>query len=198
MKNKNAITEFEDRFEDDSDNSCYFDFFGSREAAKEAIESLECCSGCTDCKDCSYSSACTDSSSLTGCCGLTGVKGATNVCGKWNKAGNPQYWFSQVPIVENLDEKVWNAITDYGVLKMDAWHTCNTVHCYAGWITHLAADMGHVVEKEVGPEFAAMMIFHKSTGEYIDPALFYGDSDTVFDFIHDRVTEKAGVPAGSL
>lgn len=191
MKNKNAITELADHFQDDSDNSCYFDFFGSREAAKEAIESLEGCHCCTNCKDCSYCSTCNSSSRLTGCYGLERVSGASNMCGKWISSVIPQYLFSQVPTVEDLNEKVLNAISvGGGDLEMTRWHTCQTTHCYAGWIVDLAGEAGYATETQVGPEFAAMMIHHKSTGGYIDPAIFYGDPDAVFDFLRDQVTEK--------
>jgi len=41
---------------------------------------------------------------------------------------------------------------------MDSWHTCNTTHCRAGWIVHLAGKEGYELEKETNTSFAAMVL----------------------------------------
>ena len=46
---------------------------------------------------------------------------------------------------------------------MDSWHTCNTTHCRAGWIVHLAGKEGYELEKETNTSFAAMMIYKASS-----------------------------------
>ena len=46
---------------------------------------------------------------------------------------------------------------------MDRWHTCNTTHCRAGWVIHLAGKAGYLLEKETSTAFAAMMIYKNSS-----------------------------------
>jgi hypothetical protein len=44
----------------------------------------------------------------------------------------------QIPIVPDLDRKVYEATKD-GHLDMGKWHTsCGTTHCRAGWAVALA------------------------------------------------------------
>ena len=60
---------------------------------------------------------------------------------------------------------------------MNDWHSCETTHCWAGWITHLAGMPGKALEGQTSTEFAAMVIFHNSTGENINPGYFYLSND---------------------
>jgi len=57
-------------------------------------------------------------------------------------------------------------------LDMGDWHTCNTTHCRAGWIVHLAGSAGYALEKFHNTELAAMLIYRES-GYHINPARFY-------------------------
>lgn len=41
---------------------------------------------------------------------------------------------------------------------MDAWHTCDTTHCRAGWAIHLAGPAGAMLEACVGPSVAGALI----------------------------------------
>ena len=48
-------------------------------------------------------------------------------------------------------------------LDMGDWHTCNTTHCRAGWVVHLAGDAGRELEAQTDTAFAAMQIYRKSS-----------------------------------
>ena len=58
---------------------------------------------------------------------------------------------------------------------MSDWHTCDTTHCRAGWIVHLAGAAGYALEARHNTELAAMLIARES-GAPINPARFY-DND---------------------
>ena len=72
-----------------------------------------------------------------------------------------------------------------GALDMSDWHTCDTTHCWAGWIVTLAGSEGHELEKQTSTEFAAMMIFKESNGESISPVNFYLSNDKALEKINE-------------
>ena len=51
---------------DANNNRCSIDYWGSREAAQKALDSLKNCSGCSDCYRCSDCSDCSGCSSDNG------------------------------------------------------------------------------------------------------------------------------------
>jgi len=72
---------------------------------------------------------------------------------------------------------------------MDTWHTCDTTHCWAGWIVHLAGDDGYELEKETSTLFAAMMIYKKSNGKSISPCYFFLPNEEA----RVKITELANI-----
>jgi hypothetical protein len=58
---------------------------------------------------------------------------------------------------------------------MSDWHTCETTHCRAGWVTHLAGEPGKALERRFNTLLAAMMIYDASTPESyrISPVRFF-------------------------
>jgi len=80
-----------------------------------------------------------------------------------------------VPVVENIHQKVLEAITTEGNdINMDAWHTCDTKHCRAGWVVHIAGAAGYELEKKTSTQFAAMQIYHKSCPQVpVSPTKFF-------------------------
>jgi len=70
---------------------------------------------------------------------------------------------------------VYQAASREGALDMSDWHTCETTHCRAGWVTFLAGDEGKKVEAFYGPCLAAQLIYRES-GYEINPCRFF-DSD---------------------
>ena len=60
---------------------------------------------------------------------------------------------------------------------MSNWHTCETIHCRAGWVVHLAGDKGKALESKFGTLLAAMKIYDKSCPKYkINPCRFYDNN----------------------
>ena len=56
---------------------------------------------------------------------------------------------------------------------MGSWHTCETTHCRAGWVTHLAGDAGKELEQFFNTELAAMLIYDESSTIKVPPWKFY-------------------------
>jgi len=86
-----------------------------------------------------------------------------------------------VPTVDHLDAKILAAIENGGRLKMDAWHTCDTTHCRAGWTCVLAGYAGDVLESKIGTECAARLIYLKSRPGQPHPDFFASNEDALFD-----------------
>jgi hypothetical protein len=55
-------------------------------------------------------------------------------------------------------------------------HSCETTHCRAGWVVHLAGHAGYALEKFHNWELAAMLIYRES-GYHINPARFYDSNE---------------------
>ena len=78
-----------------------------------------------------------------------------------------------IPLIEDLNKKVLDATSNEDSLEMRSWHTCETTHCWAGWIVFLAGEEGKALEERTSTLFAAMMIFKKSNGKGINPCWFF-------------------------
>ena len=64
---------------------------------------------------------------------------------------------------------------------MNDWHTCNTTHCRAGWVVHLAGDAGYALERFHNTALAAQLIY-RASGYGINPCRFYdSDADAMAD-----------------
>ena len=87
----------------------------------------------------------------------------------------------EIPVIENIHAQIYAAVSHPGALAMGSWHTCETTHCRAGWVTHLAGDPGKKLEERFNTELAAMMIYEAS-GFKINPCRFYdSDKDALAD-----------------
>ncbi len=71
-----------------------------------------------------------------------------------------------IPKIKNIHQAVYASASESGALEMATWHTCETTHCRAGWVTTLAGDGGKVLEGVYGPAAAAALIYQAS-----DPTL---------------------------
>jgi hypothetical protein len=87
--------------------------------------------------------------------------------------------FPGVPKIEKIHQKVLAAIHDNGNrLEMSTWHTCETTHCRAGWVTFLAGEAGKALEQKTSTLFAAQMIYAKSCPSVkVSPPRFYESND---------------------
>jgi len=72
-----------------------------------------------------------------------------------------------------LNDKVLSAVSNKHAFEMGSWHTCETTHCWAGWIVFLSGDEGKALEDQTSTLFAAMMIFKKANGKSINPCNFF-------------------------
>ena len=79
-----------------------------------------------------------------------------------------------IPIIPEIDAQILAAIENGGTLEMEDWHTCDTTHCRAGWVIHLAGENGRLLEMRVGSAAAGALIYQASRGSYPD---FYALND---------------------
>ena len=63
---------------------------------------------------------------------------------------------------------------------MDAWHSCETTHCRAGWVVHQAGEAGYALERKTSPVFAAMQIY-KASGYEISPCRFFDSNEKALE-----------------
>jgi len=92
--------------------------------------------------------------------------------------------------IEKIYTKLLAKITSQGCyLDMSTWHTCETVHCEAGWIVTMH-PMGIELENFFGSTpFAAKLILQKSAPNMPLPN-FYCDNESAMAFINARVKEE--------
>ena len=86
-----------------------------------------------------------------------------------------------IPKITNIHQTVYAAASENGALNMGSWHTCETTHCRAGWVTVLAGEGGKALEYTYGTAAAAALIYQAS-----DPTLeripdFYMTNDEAMD-----------------
>ena len=81
-----------------------------------------------------------------------------------------------IPVIENIHQRVFDAVNNPGALNMNEWHTCNTTHCRAGWVVHLAGEAGYALERFHNTALAAQLIYRES-GHPINPGRFYDTNE---------------------
>jgi hypothetical protein len=82
----------------------------------------------------------------------------------------------QVPVIPDIHRAVYEAASQPKALNMNDVHTCDTTHCRAGWVVHLAGEAGYALEKQTSWLFAAQQIY-KASGYQINPCRFYDSND---------------------
>jgi hypothetical protein len=83
----------------------------------------------------------------------------------------------QIPVIPDIHKAVYAAVVDpTHKLDMSDWHKCETTHCRAGWVVHLAGAPGYELEKRTSTLFAAQQIY-KASGYLINPCRFYDRTD---------------------
>jgi len=130
---------------------------------EEMNDENEGCWNCSDCSDCSGCSRCSD------CSGCSRLENAAPV-------SNTGF---DIPVIENIHQKVFEAVSKPNALMMDTWHTCETTHCRAGWVVHLAGAKGYELELKTSPVFAAMQIYNKSSEIKVSPPRFFEDNKII-------------------
>ncbi len=74
---------------------------------------------------------------------------------------------------------------------MGDWHSCETTHCRAGWVVHLAGAPGKALEERFNTELAAMLIYRES-GSPISPCRFYDREDDALADMKQRAEASEG------
>ncbi len=74
---------------------------------------------------------------------------------------------------------------------MGNWHTCETTHCRAGWVTTLAGEAGKKLEEQTSTEFAAMQIYKASSTIRVSPVRFYETNEKAMEDIIRCAAEEA-------
>jgi len=65
---------------------------------------------------------------------------------------------------------------------MSHWHTCDTTHCRAGWVVHLAGEAGKLLEGRTSTLFAAMQIYKASDPvNRVSPTRFYESNEVALE-----------------
>ena len=156
---------------DEHNNRAYIERWGNEEKARASLATLEGCSDCSDCSDCSRCSSCSRCSDCSECSRCSDCSG---------KKGNVEFGMPPVPVIPDIHQKVYAAVSRPNALEMATWHTCGTTHCRGGWVVALAGDEGKALEEWSSTEFAAMQIY-KASGAPINPARFYDSNENAME-----------------
>jgi predicted metal-dependent hydrolase len=79
-------------------------------------------------------------------------------------------------VIEGIHQKLYAAVSQPSALDMGRWHFCETTHCRAGWVVHLAGEAGYELERRTSALFAAQQIY-KASGYEISPARFFDSNE---------------------
>jgi hypothetical protein len=75
---------------------------------------------------------------------------------------------------------------------MGDWHTCDTTHCRAGWVEHLAGEAGYLLAKQTSHQFAAMQIYHASSPQIpVSPVRFFESNEEAMEDMKRCAEEEA-------
>jgi hypothetical protein len=98
---------------------------------------------------------------------------------------------TEIPEIPQIHQQIRKVTSNPGALRMDTWHTCDTTHCRAGWVVHLAGQEGYELESLTSTEFAAMQIYKNSSPIRVSPAMFYADNKKAMQDIERCAKEEA-------
>ena len=73
---------------------------------------------------------------------------------------------------------------------MCTWHTCNTTHCRAGWVVHLAGEEGYKLEKRFSTPLAASMIYRESSSIGVHMPEFYKNDMNALENMKELADEE--------
>jgi hypothetical protein len=100
---------------------------------------------------------------------------------------------ANIPVIPEIHQKVLDAVSREGALKMDGWHHCATTHCRGGWVIALAGEAGRKLEEVTHSEFAAMMIYKASSPIRVSPVRFYESDEKAMEDIKRCAAEEAAL-----
>ena len=79
--------------------------------------------------------------------------------------------------IKDIHSRLFEVASQPGALDMARWHTCETTHCRAGWVVHLAGDAGRIMEQLLSTPTAAALIYAASDPELAKIPDFYATND---------------------
>jgi hypothetical protein len=80
-------------------------------------------------------------------------------------------------VIENIHQKVLEAVSQPNALNMGDWHTCDTTHCRAGWVEVLAGEAGKELSRRTSTLFAGMQIYAASSDIEVSPVRFFESNE---------------------
>lgn len=99
---------------------------------------------------------------------------------------------SDIPVIKNIHRKIYEKVSQPNALNMNVWHTCDTTHCRAGWVIHLAGEKGYALEQQTGSVFAAMQIYHKSCPDIpVSPVRFFETNEQALEDMRKCAEKEA-------
>lgn len=139
------------------------------------------CSGCNDCTDCDRCVGCADCDRCIGCADCVycvDCSGCSNCYSNRHCDGIADGTTAfVVPVIANIHQVVLAAASAPRALNMRDWHSCETTHCRAGWVEHLAGEAGLELAEQTSTLFAAMQIYRKSSPTIpVPPTRFFVDN----------------------
>ena len=94
-----------------------------------------------------------------------------------------------MPAIADIHRKVYESASKPDALAMDSWHSCETTHCRAGWVVHLAGEAGYKLERQTSPQFAAQQIY-KASGYEISPVRFFDSNEAALEDMRTLAQKK--------
>jgi len=99
---------------------------------------------------------------------------------------------SGAPVIKDIHQRVYAAASQPSALDMGDWHICDTTHCRAGWVVHLAGDAGYELEQRIGTSAAASLIYLASDPTIARfPDFYCGNEEALADMKAMAEAEKA-------
>ena len=89
------------------------------------------------------------------------------------------------PSIEGIHKKVFEAASAENALNMGDWHTCDTTHCRAGWVVHLAGNEGYALEKFFSSTCLAAQLIYRESGYEINPCRFFDSNEAAMEDMKD-------------
>jgi hypothetical protein len=81
---------------------------------------------------------------------------------------------------------------------MNAWHTCETTHCRAGWVVALAGEAGKQLESRFDTLLAAAKIYDASDQNFkINPCRFFDSNEDALEDMKKLAGSKTRMTRGS-
>jgi len=74
---------------------------------------------------------------------------------------------------------------------MESWHSCDTTHCRAGWVTVLAGKEGKELEDKTDTAFAAMLIYRESSPVEVHLHQFFKNNEDAMEDIKRCAEEES-------